>query len=116
FDSTSGTLQLVGGMVVDPNAPARGGGRARGAAAPAPATPPPPPPPVGYPRAYKAEASTDGASWQTGAPGPGTGASTVIVFPAASAKFVKITTTETPQDAPAWSIQGLKLYEAGKGK
>jgi mono/diheme cytochrome c family protein len=112
FDSTAGTLQLVGGMVVDPNAPARGG-RARGAA---PATPPPPPPPVGYPRAYKAEVSLDGASWKAVAEGNGTGPNTVIVFPPTSAKFVRITTTASPENAPAWSVQGFKLYEAGKGK
>ena len=34
FDSTAGTLQLVGGMVVDPDAPAPGGGRARAARPP----------------------------------------------------------------------------------
>jgi mono/diheme cytochrome c family protein/glucose/arabinose dehydrogenase len=117
FDSTAGTLQLVGGMVVDPNAPARGGGGpARGAAGAAPATPPPPPPPVGYPRSFKAEVSADGTSWQTVATGAGTGPTTVIAFPAVTARFVKITTTESPQDSPSWSIQGLKLYEAGKGR
>ncbi len=118
FDSTAGTLQLVGGMVVNPDAPARGGGGgrgARGAAAAAPAAPPPPPPPVGYPRGYKAELSLDGSTWQTAAQGNGTGTSTVIVFAPVQAKFVRITQTANTENAPAWSIQGLKLYET-RGK
>jgi hypothetical protein len=114
FDSTAGTLQLVGGMVVNPAAPARAGGArgARGAAAPA--GPPPPPPPVGYPRFYKVDVSLDGTSWQTVTQGRGAGANTVIVFPPAQAKFVRITQIATDENAPAWSIQALKLYEAAK--
>jgi hypothetical protein len=114
FDSTAGTLQLVGGMVVDPNAPARGG--RRGAAAGAPPVPAPPPPPVGYPRAYTVEVSLDGTRWQKVAEGNGTGANTVIVFAPAQAKFVRLTTTASAEGAPAWSIQSLKLYEAPRGK
>jgi hypothetical protein len=88
---------------------------ARGAAAAVPAGPPPPPPPVGYPRAYKVEVSLDGSTWQTAAQGTGTGAHTAIVFSPAQAKFVRITQTASAENAPAWSIQGLKLYEA-RGK
>jgi mono/diheme cytochrome c family protein len=116
FDSTAGTLQIVGGMVVDPNAPARGGrGGARGAPGAAPPVPPPPPP-VGYPRGYTVDVSLDGTNWQTVTRGTGAGANTLIVFPPAQAKFVRLTTTASPESAPAWSIQALKLYEAPKGK
>jgi hypothetical protein len=48
--------------------------------------------------------------------GNGAGGNTVIVFPPAQAKFVRLTTTAGPESAPAWSIQSLKLYEAAKGK
>jgi mono/diheme cytochrome c family protein len=114
FESTAGTLQLVGGMVVNPDAPARAGGRGARGAVGAPATPPPPPPPVGYPRGYKVEVSMDGSTWQPAAQGAGTGASTMIVFPPVQAKFVRITQTASAENAPAWSIQALKLYEAPK--
>jgi hypothetical protein len=31
------------------------------------------------------------------------------------AKYLRITETDTPDDAPVWSIQQLRLYEAGRG-
>jgi hypothetical protein len=69
---------------------------------------------VGYPRGYKVELSLDGSRWQTAAQGNGTGANTVIVFSPMQAKFVRITQTASAENAPAWSIQGLKLYETPK--
>jgi hypothetical protein len=30
------------------------------------------------------------------------------------AKFVRLTLTESAPDVPNWSINGLKVYEAGK--
>ena len=61
------------------------------------------------------DVSLDGSTWQAVAQGTGTGASTVIVFPPAQARFVRITQTASVENAPAWSIRELKLYEA-KGK
>jgi hypothetical protein len=44
------------------------------------------------------------------AEGRGRGRSTVIAFPPAQAKFVRISLTETVEDAPAWSIQAMRVY------
>ena len=74
----------------------------------------PPPSPVGYPRFYKLDVSLDGAAWQTVTQARGTGANTVIVFPPAQARFVRITQIATDEKAPPWSIQALKLYETAK--
>jgi mono/diheme cytochrome c family protein len=109
FDSTAGAFQLVGGMVVNPDAPRRGGG-GRGAAA----GPAPPPPPIGYPRGYKVEVSMDGSAWTAAAQGAGEGANTTITFRPLQGKFVRMTQTAESAGAPAWSIQSLKIFEAGK--
>ncbi len=71
-------------------------------------------PPVGtFPRGYRVQVSLDGKTW--GAPvaeGQGTGPTTVIAFPPVRGKIVRITQTATTENAPAWSIQRLRLYEA----
>ena len=128
FDSESGT--------------GRGGGRGRGAApgggrggaAGGPLALPPAqagPPPAsltpasspqsggfqttgGYPRAYQVQVSLDGTTWSAPvAEGKGTGRSTVISFAPVRAKFVRITQTATVENAPAWAVMLLRLYEAG---
>jgi glucosylceramidase len=58
--------------------------------------------------------STDGAAWTTVATGEGYGGTTVIPFKPARAKFIKITQTAAAGDAPAWSIQRLRLYQPPK--
>jgi len=74
----------------------------------------PPPPPVGtFPRGYQVQVSMDGKTW--GAPaaeGRGSGSTTVIPFRPVRTKFVRITQTATVENAPAWSIQRLRLYRA----
>jgi glucose/arabinose dehydrogenase/mono/diheme cytochrome c family protein len=102
-----------------------GGRRGRGAGdiVPGAATPGPgaipaeraaPPPPVGtFPRGYRVQVSMDGKTW--GAPaaeGQGSGSTTIIAFRPVRAKFVRITQTATVDNAPAWSIQRLRLYRA----
>jgi hypothetical protein len=55
----------------------------------------------------------DGKMW--GAPaaeGQGSGSTTIIAFRPVRAKFVRITQTATVDNAPAWSIQRLRLYRA----
>jgi hypothetical protein len=91
-------------------------GTAAGAAA-APAAPAADPPPiVTYPRGYSVQLSTDGNSWSDPvAQGKGTGTRTTIAFQPTRAKFIKITQTETVPNAPAWSVKGLKIYEAPDG-
>jgi hypothetical protein len=104
----------------------RGGGAgARGgaggpAAAPGPQTPgaappPAPPSPIGFPRQYQVQLSMDGTKWSTPPVATGTGSSarTNIAFKAAPARFVRITQTGSVDNAPAWSIMNLRLYEAG---
>jgi len=92
-----------------------GGGGAPGAAAAVAAPPAPPaaPAPLGFPRGYKVEVSLDGTKWTPVAQGQGAGVTTDISFAAARAKLVRITQTATVNDAPLWSIQRLRLYEAG---
>ena len=73
----------------------------------------PPPPIVTYPRGYSVQVSDDGKTWGDPiAQGKGAGTRTTITFPATRAKFVKITQTEAVPNAPAWSVKGLKIYEA----
>ena len=66
--------------------------------------------PPGFPRAYKVEVSADGSSWKPVFEGKGNGLTTVASFQAVPAKFVRVTLTATADDAPAWSIQSLKIY------
>jgi mono/diheme cytochrome c family protein len=70
--------------------------------------------PSGFPRGYKVEVSNDGSSWKPVAEGNGKGTSTVITFAPTPAKFVRISLTQAADNAPAWSIQSLKVLKAGK--
>jgi mono/diheme cytochrome c family protein len=82
---------------------------AAGVAAAAPA---PPAPIVGYPRGYSVAVSTDGETWRTVAEGKGAGARTVVRFAPTSARFIRITQTDSVPNAPAWSVSNLRVYEA----
>ncbi len=66
--------------------------------------------PPGFPRGYKVEVSADGTTWTAAADGAGTGLVTTATFPPVQAKFVRITLTTSVEDAPAWSIQNLKMF------
>jgi hypothetical protein len=54
-------------------------------------------------------------------PSSGTGhrgesaATTIVSFAPVDAAYLRITETDTPDEAPVWSIQQLRLYEAGPG-
>jgi mono/diheme cytochrome c family protein len=75
------------------------------------AEPDAPPPPVEFPRGYRVQLSLDGATW--GAPvaeGASTGGSTTIPFAPTRARFVRVTQTASPDAAPPWSMQELRLY------
>ena len=61
-----------------------------------------------YPRGYKVELSADGTKWTPVANGKGTSPITEIVFPAAKAKFVKITQTGAV-NGKFWSIHELAV-------
>jgi hypothetical protein len=66
--------------------------------------------PSGFPRGYKVEVSSDGSAWTPVTEGRGRNRSTIIAFPPVQAKFVRISLTETVEDAPAWSIQAIRVY------
>ena len=71
------------------------------------------PPTIAFPRAYRVEVSSDGATWSTPvAEGQGSGRVTVITFPPMSARFLRITQTAATASAPPWSMERLRLYEA----
>jgi mono/diheme cytochrome c family protein len=132
FESTGGGRGGGGGGrsgaggrgVIAPGAPAQPGAAPQAAAAPGGAVQGPgapgrgpgngPPPNPGYPRAYKVETSLNGTTWTPVATGQGTGASTTITFKPAQAKFIKITQTASPENAPPLSITGLRIYEAAR--
>ncbi|MGH9160328.1 MAG: DUF7133 domain-containing protein, partial [Vicinamibacteraceae bacterium] len=66
-----------------------------------------------FPHRYEVQVSMDGRTWSRPvAEGEGQDATTVITFPRARARFVRITQTATPENAPEWSIERLRLYEA----
>jgi hypothetical protein len=89
------------------------GGRGRGSAGAGPGAPPPAPI-IGYPRAYDVQVSMDGKKWTKVASGQGSGTRTSIDFAPTQAKFVRITQTDNIQDAPAWSIRSLRVFEANR--
>jgi len=62
--------------------------------------------------------SLDGKTWSKPvAVGKGAGQRTDITFTPTRAKFVRITQTDTVADAPAWTIQNLRVWETpGAGK
>jgi hypothetical protein len=70
--------------------------------------------PAGPPAAYSLQLSTDGTTWsQPVATGPGTQPTTIIAFPAAEAKFIRITQTGAPGGNAGWAIQRIRVYRAG---
>jgi hypothetical protein len=86
-----------------------GGGGARGAAAA--------PPVVPYPRGYRVEVSMDGVKWgKPVAEGKGAGTHTIATFAPARAKFIRITQTDTVENAPAWAMSNIRVYEAAASK
>ncbi len=64
----------------------------------------------GYPRGYKVEVSTDGTAWSSVAEGAATGNSSAVTLSPTPAKFIRITLTVTPENAPAWSLQDVRVF------
>lgn len=67
---------------------------------------------AGSPRGYSLEVSNDGRTWTAAAEGTGGGRTTTMVFAPVAAKFVRITQTADVTDAPAWTMERLRLYQA----
>ena len=68
----------------------------------------------GYPRGFKVEVSTDGSSWTGVATGAATGNGTTVTIRPVPAKFIRMTLTATPENAPAWSMQDLRVFASKK--
>jgi mono/diheme cytochrome c family protein len=74
------------------------------------------PPASTSPRRYRVEVSTDGNSWTEVAQGEGGARTTTIVFAPVTARLVRITQTAGAKDAPPWSMERLRLFQAaGEG-
>jgi hypothetical protein len=94
----------------------RGGGAGRGAAGGGGGAAPAPPA-LPFPRGYRVEVSLDGTKWgKPVAEGKGSGAHAAITFAPVRGKFVRITQTDTVENAPNWAIANLRVYESGAGK
>jgi mono/diheme cytochrome c family protein len=66
--------------------------------------------PPGFPRGFTVEVSSDGTSWKPVAEAAGNGPRTIVTFPPVQAKFVRMSLTASAEDAPAWSIQSLRIF------
>jgi hypothetical protein len=63
-----------------------------------------------YPRSYRVQVSTNGATWSAPvAEGQGRPGTTVITFAPVQAKYVRITATVA--DPAPWSMRLLRFYE-----
>ena len=116
-----------------------GGGRGRGqgpagrgvARGGAPGTAPAPPaasaaqPPAGrgtpfpvfgsFPLGYRVQVSMDGTSWSAPvAEGKGSPATTVATLRPVQARFIRVTQTDTGENAPPWSVLNFRVYTVGK--
>ena len=72
--------------------------------------------PGGFPRGFKVEVSQDGSAWTAASEGTGTGPTTISTFKPVLAKFVRISLTSSAEDAPAWSVQNLRIYAVTKAE
>jgi mono/diheme cytochrome c family protein len=70
---------------------------------------------VGFPRAFKIQISTDGSNWSESiTEGRGRGPYTLISVGPAEARFIRITLTSTPPDAPIWAISRTQVLQEGR--
>jgi putative heme-binding domain-containing protein len=75
----------------------------------------PPGAPGGFPRGYRVQGSPDGTNWGLPlAEGQGNGSTTRIPLKPVRVKAVRITQTATTANAPGWTIQRIRLFEAVK--
>jgi mono/diheme cytochrome c family protein len=100
--------------------PAGRGGAPAGAAGTAPAQPPAgrgtPPPVFGsFPLGYRVQVSMDGKSWSAPvAEGKGSPATTIATFRPVQARFIRVTQTDSAENAPPWSVLNFRVYTVGK--
>ena len=75
------------------------------------------PPPVfgSFPLGYQVQVSMDGKSWSAPvAEGKGSPATTVATFRPVQARFIRVTQTDSGQNAPPWSVLNFRVYAVGK--
>ena len=66
-----------------------------------------------YPLGYRVQVSMDGKTWSAPvAQGRGSTATSVATFRPVQGKFVRISQTETGENAPPWSVLNLRVYVA----
>ena len=71
--------------------------------------------PPGFPRGFKVEISLDGTVVDSRPPRqPATAPRTISTFPPVQAKFVRISLTANADDAPAWSVQNLRMFAVSR--
>jgi mono/diheme cytochrome c family protein len=71
------------------------------------------PPTSTAPRGYRVEVSDDGKTWSAPvAEGRGGGRTTTIAFAPVRARFIRLTQTADGDDAPPWTMERLRVYEA----
>jgi hypothetical protein len=57
----------------------------------------------------------DGKSWGAAvAEGKGAPSTTVATFRPVQARFIRVTQTDTGENAPPWSVLNFRVYTAGK--
>ena len=56
----------------------------------------------------------NGTMWFPVAEGDGKGPTTIVSFKPVQARFVRLTETSPSDKAPAWTIQQIRLFEAGR--
>jgi len=65
----------------------------------------------GYPRSFEVDVSEDGSSWRTVVPvGSATSAAVRVEFDAVSARQLRISLGEPPEEADPWAIQKLRIF------
>jgi hypothetical protein len=70
------------------------------------------PPAPGFPREYELQVSMDGNRWTTVSSGAGAPGTMVIALKQpVRARFVRVNQTASAPDAPAWSMQRLRIYQ-----
>jgi mono/diheme cytochrome c family protein len=110
--------------------PPAGRGTAPASGNTAPGTTPPPPataaqPPAGrgtpppvfgsFPLGYRVQVSMDGKTWSAPvAEGKGSPATAVATFRPVQARFIRVTQTDSGENAPPWSVLNFRVYAVGK--
>ena len=68
-----------------------------------------------FPSGYRVQVSMDGKTWGPAvAEGKGAASTTIATFRPVRAKFIRVTQTDTPDQALPWSVLNFRVYVTGK--